>query len=461
MLFNDFAVTIADAQDTGYPVSAVGQALGRVSGILPPLDSALAGLLDQVARQAETGGAAGTATNPGRALDITTNAGTGLFRWLMAGPLETQLRLAWDRAARAGRGLRFRLSIDPPEIAALPWELLNDPQRDHCFATGASTLLVRFLDQTGFFGALAEQLAELPLHMLLVLPQVPNLDLAGERALIEEAIRPLQDVIRLHVLQGAVTRAVLSDALLAVPYDIVHLTGHGAFEDGVGYIGLNQPDGSPDWVDARALVRLLGNQRSMKLLLLNSCSTGRVDAGAAFRGLAPQIVRSGVPAVAAMQYPLTDAAALTFARAFYRQLCIGENAGQVDVAITYARNMLAVMHPNDISFAAPILYTHASNGVIYTVAPRTTVRTEPDPGTDASRLAMFTASMESSKRFDEDWLYAEPQHMLEEWRRTLAWAEKAYTLHLENERPAVQQAARQGLALIKLRLAALVERMAQ
>ena len=70
MLFNDFAVTIADAQDTGYPVSAVGQALGRVSRILPPLDSALAGLLDQVARQAETGGAAGTATNPGRALNI-------------------------------------------------------------------------------------------------------------------------------------------------------------------------------------------------------------------------------------------------------------------------------------------------------------------------------------------------------------------------------------------------------
>jgi CHAT domain len=449
VLYNDFAVTIADSQGAGYPVSAVAQALGRVSWILPPVDGTLAGLLAQVAEQAVTGG--GT--------DNATKAGSALFRWLMGGPLDAQLRLAWDRAARAGHGLRLRLSIDPPEIAALPWELLNDPQRDHCFAIAASTLLVRFLDQTGFFGALAEQLAELPLHMLLVLPQVPDLNLTQERALIEEAIRPLQDIVLLHVLEGSVTRSMLSDALLAVPYDILHLTGHGAFEDGVGYIGLNQSDGSPDWVDARALVRLLGNQRSIKLLLLNSCSTGRVDAGAAFRGLAPQIVRSGVPAVAAMQYPLTDAAALTFARAFYRQLCTGENAGQVDVAITYARNMLAVMHPNDYSFAAPVLYTHASNGIIYTLAPRTTARTSPDPGSDGARLTMFTGSIDSSKRFNEDWLLAEP-HMLEEWRRTLAWAEKAYTLHLDNARPAMQQAARQGLTLIQRRLATLDERVA-
>jgi hypothetical protein len=72
---------------------------------------------------------------------------------------------------------------------------------------------------------------------------------------------------------------------------------------------------------------------------------------------------------------------------------------------------------------------------------------------------MFTGSIDSSKRFNEDWLLAEP-HMLEEWRRTLAWAEKAYTLHLDNARPAMQQAARQGLTLIQRRLATLDERVA-
>jgi hypothetical protein len=448
VLYNDFALTIADSQGTGYPVSAVAQALGRVSHTLPPLDGALAGLLAQPGAGFEMGGGS----------DAAGKAGSALFRWLLAGPLETQLRLAWDRATRAGRGLRFRLSIDPPEIAALPWELLNDPQRDHCFAISASTLLVRYLDQTGFFGALAEQLAELPLHMLLVLPQAPDLNLAQERALIEEAIRPLQDVVRLHVLGGPVTRSILSDALLAVPYDIVHMTGHGAFEDGVGYMGLNQPDGSPDWVDARAVVRLLANQRSIKLLLLNSCSTGRVDAGAAFRGLAPQIVRAGIPAVVAMQYPLTDAAALTFARAFYRQLCSGENAGQVDVATTYARNMLAVMHPNDANFASPVLYSHAANGVIFTLSQHATARTSTEPGGEGARLAMFTGSIETSKKFNEDWRLAEP-HMLGEWRRTLAWAEKSYAAQINNPRPAVQQAARQGLALVRQRIAALDERV--
>jgi hypothetical protein len=449
VLYHDFALTITDSQGGGYPVSAVAQALGRVSHTVPPLDRGLAELLAQSGARTENGGG----------YDVAGKAGSALFRWLVAGPLETQLRLAWDRAARTGRGLRLRLSIDPPELAALPWELLYDPQRDHCFAISASTLLVRYLDQTGFFGALAEQLADLPLHMLLVLPQVPDLNLAQERALIEEAIRPLQDVVRLHVLQGPVTRSVLSDALLAVPYDIVHMTGHGAFEDGVGYVGLNLPDGSPDWVDARALVRLLGNQRSIKLLLLNSCSTGRVDAGAAFRGLAPQVVRSGIPAVVAMQFPLTDAAALTFARAFYRQLCTGENASQVDVATTYARNMLAVMHPNDSSFASPVLYSHAANGIIFTVSAHATARTVSEPNGEGARLAMFMSSVETSKRFDEDWRLAEP-HMLDEWRRTLAWAEKSYAAQINSPRPAVQQAARQGLVLVRQRLAALDERVA-
>jgi hypothetical protein len=449
VLHSDFVITVATRQGEGqslaYPISAVAQGLGRVSHNLPPPDRALADLLRQVAVQAEQGKAAASAA---------TAAGDALFRWLMGGPLETHLRLAWDRAAQAGRGLRLRLCLDPAEIAALPWEFLHDPDRDHWFATATATPLVRFLDQTGHFGALVKQEAELPLQMLLVLPRVPELDLAGEKARIEEALRPLQDAVVLHVLDGKVTRTALSDALMSTPCDIVHISGHGSFVEGTGYIGLNAADGTTDWVDARAVTRLLANHSSLKLLLLNACSTGRVDDGVAFAGLAPQLVRAGIPAVVAMQYPLTDAAALTFAREFYRQLCTGENAGQVDVAVTHARNMLAIVHPADLSFAAPVLYTHASDGVIYVQPHDPAVQAAPDPASESARLVMLMGSLQSSMEFYEDWLLAD-RNLLKGWRATLQRAEQVYSRHLRNQRAPIQQAARQGLVLVRARLAAL------
>jgi hypothetical protein len=443
--YNDFAITVAPGQTAGYPVAATAQGLGRVTAMLPPADPGLATLLNRALYCAPG--------DPGTQDGAAIAAGAALFNWLMAEPLETQLRLAWDRAERLGQGLRMRLSIDPPEIAALPWEMLYDPRRDHFFATEVATPLMRFLDQTGFFGGLAEQEAELPLRILLVLPNAPDLDLAGERAVIEEALQPLGAAVDLHVLEGVITRTDISDALIALPYDIVHMTGHAGFSDGQSYVGLNRPDGSPDWVDARTIARLVAHHRTVKLAVLNACSTGQVDEAAAFRGLAPQLVRAGVPAVAAMQYPLTDAAALTFAREFYHQLCTGDNAGQVDVAIAHARNMLAVMHPNACSFSAPVLYTHASDGVIYSLPHAPAAAALDAPGENA-KLAMFMSSLQSSLAFTDDWALASPADIVA-WRDALHWIERAYTTHLDSARPADQQAARQGLALIQARLASL------
>ena len=83
------------------------------------------------------------------------------------------------------------------------------------------------------------------------------------------------------------------------------------------------------------------------MIVLNVCGTTRGDDGRAFQGLAPQLVRSGVPAVVTMQFPITDEAAATFAQEFYKRLCVGEDAGQVDVAVAYGRGMLAALHPGD------------------------------------------------------------------------------------------------------------------
>jgi hypothetical protein len=449
MLYGNFTVTIGQRQEAGYPVSAIADGVGRVSTVLSRPDHHLEPLLARVAE-----------LRPGSQDEaILRSTGEAMFRWLMRGDLEMLLRIARDRADRWGRGLRFRLSIDAPEVNAWPWELLYDPERDHRFAITISTLLVRFLDQASHFGGLADQEAHLPLGLILVIPSAPTLDLAHEKSVIQQATSPLGDLLKLRVLDGKVTRPVLSDALLAGHYDIAHFSGHGGYAEGEGYIGLSDTEKGVDWVDGPALSQLLANHPSFKLVVLNACSSGRVDACRAFRGLAPELVRQGIPAVVAMRFPLTDRASATFAREFYRQLCAGENAGQIDVAVTHARNMLAVLLPGDPSWAAPVLYMHSADGAIFALphegGQQAGLHSDEQQGHQAALISSLQASMD----YDEDWAMAD-QAELDKWRDVLEQTKLVYRRHLASADAGTQEAAYYGLALIRARLASLERALA-
>lgn len=443
MRYHDFTLTITEHAGQGYDLAAVSSETGRVSVVLPlpsPELQAQLGRVSEVLR----GGAADTTARA---------AGEALFRWVTVGPVESHLRVAWDRAQRDRAGLRIRLSIDPPEVAAWPWELLRDPARGHVFATAPSTLLVRYYDQAQHFGSLAEQETDLPLNLLLVLPTIPDLQLAQERSNIERVVAAMPDVLRLHVLDGLVTRTALADALLVGDYDIIHFSGHGTFTNGRGYLSLNRADGTPDWLEGTALAQIAVNYRSTRLVLLNACSSGRVDDAQAFQGLAPQLVRLGVPAVIAMQYPIGDAAAITFAHEFYKALCVGAGAGQVDAAVAYARSMLALVHPRSPAWAAPVLYTHAADGVIYRLTSRGAGPAALDPILRRARLETLQASLDESAALDDDFKGADAASLFA-WRQTLRRAEEAYRARLDDPQAEVQALARRGLALAQQRLQA-------
>jgi hypothetical protein len=444
MQYHDFTVTINEFQGNGYPISALDDGIGRVSTVLPnPSDD----LLARLAAVVETPAGADNETS-------MRQAGEALFRWVMAGPIEAHLRVAWDRAQQARQGLRLRLSIDSPVLSAWPWELLHDPERDHAFATSYSTLLVRYFDQANRFGSLVEQQTDLPLNLLMVLPAAPDLNLAQERLSIEQVAAAMTAALRVRALDGIVTRTDLADALLTGDYDIVHFSGHGAFLDGRGYAALNQPDGSQDWVHSGTLSRLAVNYRTIRLVVLNVCGGGRMDDSRAFQGLAAQMVHYGVPAVVAMQYPISDEAATTFAREFYKRLCTGADAGQVDVALTYARGMLSVLYPRDRCWATPVLYTHAADGIIYRLPGEPAVQAKLSATAQAARLQTLIDSLQFSLMMDDDWILAEPG-VLATWRGTLRRAEEAYRAHLADPSAEAQQAARRGVMLVQRRLAAM------
>ncbi|HEX2370177.1 MAG TPA: CHAT domain-containing protein, partial [Acidimicrobiia bacterium] len=62
---------------------------------------------------------------------------------------------------------------------------------------------------------------------------------------------------------------------------------------------------------------ILHGYRPLRLALLNACEGARGSASDPFAGAAQSLVQQGIPAVIAMQFPITDRAAILFAQEFY------------------------------------------------------------------------------------------------------------------------------------------------
>jgi formylglycine-generating enzyme required for sulfatase activity/ABC-type branched-subunit amino acid transport system substrate-binding protein len=113
---------------------------------------------------------------------------------------------------------------------------------------------------------------------------------------------------------------------------------------------------------------LLHNVPSLRLVFLNACETARVSKQAGldpFAGVAAAMVMAGIPAVVAMQFPITDEAAIRFAGRFYPLLAAGE---PVDYAVGQGRLAIRVAESETLEWATPVLFMRAPDGAIFQVS---------------------------------------------------------------------------------------------
>jgi CHAT domain-containing protein len=283
--------------------------------------------------------------------------GRRLWGWLFPPPAEALYRAALA-ALPSSAGLRLRLRIDPPELAALPWELAYDPVRGAFPALSARTPVVRYVALP--FRPLS--LAGLsPLRILFVASapgdQVP-LEAAAEKARLLEALTDLRQEghVVVDALKGRATVEAMQDALRG-GYRALHFSGHGH----AGALALERADGTAHWVGAEGLAVLLGDS-GVALALLNACRTGARQGGP-FAGVAPALVRAGLPAVVAMQAPLPDEGAVRFGRNFYAALADGL---PVDAAVAEGRKAVSLAAGvGQPDWAMPVLYLRAPDGVLW------------------------------------------------------------------------------------------------
>lgn len=259
-------------------------------------------------------------------------------------------------------GVRIRLRIDPPEVAALPWEMLYDADRDCFLSTSSETLLTRYIEVSK---PIRDLETALPIRILLVIPGGSGLDVEHEKQQIVESLDGLGNAVEIYTLEGKVTSGSINRELVLMQFHIFHFIGHGGFKNDTGCLVLNSEEtDKPDLVSAKEFAYFFQDYPSMKLVVLNSCSGAETSINS-LAGTAQELVRMGVPAVVAMRQSVSDDAAKLFAENFYLKLCRGFERGRVDIAVAHARRRLIAELGDTDEFSNPVLFMRSPKGVIF------------------------------------------------------------------------------------------------
>lgn len=318
----------------------------------------------------------------------------GKVRRLFLGLYDQRVQPQPDAALR----LRLDITESAAELAALPWEFLF--WRGTPVGTQIQTLLVRDLASIDFGGREPLAMAGKP-RVLLVIPRGSDLQTDRERDRVLSILNKAE--IPCDVVEGRVTLQRVDDVLAERDYHILHFIGHGDAEVGEdgrlqGRLRFNTPWVTDeavdvDWVEDDRIQSLLSSYRSLRLVILNACEGGETGvsegerSGRGFVGMAPAILRAGVPAVVAMQYKIGDSVAIQFAETFYKRLTSERWAGEVDRAVAMARNACYLGSRDDRGFATPVLFLRAIDGRLFSfpdwVPPDPSIP-PPEPAPDLS-----------------------------------------------------------------------------
>jgi hypothetical protein len=274
------------------------------------------------------------------------------------------LRAAQDQR----KGLRITLALtNVPKLLLVPWEYLYD--EPNFLVISDFTPIVRYLDLRRTRDPIE---IERPLRILAMVSspkRLVELDVEQEQTNIDRALARLK-------AEGAVDITWLEEATLdelmrclrdGGPYHVFHYIGHGEYDDERedGVLFLEDERGRPDAVSGLHLGATLLGHTSLRLATLNACDGGRGAGDDPFAGVASSLVQSQIPAVVAMQFPITDRMAARFSKWFYESLAAGY---PVDRALAQAR--LAMFNKRSgIEWGTPVLFMR-QDGRIFDIPDR-------------------------------------------------------------------------------------------
>jgi hypothetical protein len=297
----------------------------------------------------------GAAAGEARAMDF----GGRLFDAVFHGDLLTCLRQSLALTNAGERVLRVRMRhAETPELALLPWELLFDRRSNRFLCLSDRTPITRFLE-------VSEPLRMAPIDgplRLLVMISSPKdlapLDVEAEWRRLHDALAELEaaGLVVVDRLRHA-SRSALRRQLRRSPYHVFHFIGHGGFDEtnGEGVLALTDSDGSSRPIRSGELGVDLHDATTLRLAVLNACKGAKGDSRDPYAGVAQSLIQQGLPAVIAMQFEVSDEAAIAFAHEFYAAVADGL---RIDTAIGQARK--AIHDISRLEWATPVLYQRSA-----------------------------------------------------------------------------------------------------
>ncbi len=312
--------------------------------------------------------------------------GQRLFEALFNGPVYGAYRASLGAVQQGGERLRVVLRLTAPELAALPWEALFDPETQAYLCRKEP--LVRHVPAP-YTQPPLEIRPPLRILGLVASPRgMPVLDVETEQQNLETALaQPIADGLVELVWMHQASWEAIHSKLLGGEWHVLHFIGHGDYDADAdeGVLYLVGADGRAKGVEASRLTDLLGEARPpLRLVVLNSCSSGESGSQDLFSGTAAVLAHNGIDGVAAMQYSITDTAAIAFARGFYTALAHGLT---VDEAARSGRvEILGIGHT--LEWVTPVLYVRRDLTRPFIITRKPPVA-EPSP--PASETADSTA----------------------------------------------------------------------
>ncbi|OUM01982.1 CHAT domain-containing protein [Variovorax sp. JS1663] len=271
----------------------------------------------------------------------------------------------------ASQGLRIRIRCDDIELDRIPWEFacvdrgLNGPGN----SDGRRAFLVLepriSLVRNEVFGEILTpvQRSGPKKRLLAVLCEPGGLQKQNEALKLDVELANLAKALEgvEHIGVDACTPATKRrlQELLLTGADVFHFAGHGVLQiDGAsgGFraaLVLQRDDGGADRWAVDEIAMMLAS-KGIQLAVLGACHSAATDGRNSWAGIAPSLVRCGIPAVIGMQYNIYDGSAVEFSRMLYLAWSQGVT---LDEAMTEARKaILNQPRRTGRDFATPVLY---------------------------------------------------------------------------------------------------------
>src|SRR5262249_13605136 len=230
--------------------------------------------------------------------------------------------------------VRISILSNNAELQTLPWEYLQDPSQ----APGPWLVrsVVRIIPTINIEMPQPLTLANLNRKLKILFafadpvdqdpvswPDVKN---AVERALLA---RIPQSQFELKVIDA--NPKDLAETLSAEQFDIFHFSGHGIVdEEGKGQLLLLNRATNKSIPYSSEKLSMALRSRGIRLVILSACYTATGDFADKFDVTAMALIKSGIPAVVANQFPVPDSTVATFIKPLYEELL---RSGDIDRAV--------------------------------------------------------------------------------------------------------------------------------